>query len=186
MAKLLWIDTETSGLSAQKNGLLSIAGLYEEEGTETSDIFDYKCRPHPNDKLNSKALQVNGFTRKEIKSFPCSYEVLSTIEGFLRSYIDPSDPADKFTMCGYNTSFDFRFVEAFFLKHGNDNFNLYFHRETIDVLPLVRRYFKSNKIDTPNHKLTTIAEYFEISGYFHTALDDILATYQIYCLVKED
>ena len=182
MAKLLWVDTETSGLHAQKNGILSIAGLYEEESTETSDVFDYRCRPHPNDKLNSRALEVNGFKRKEVYNFPCSYHILSTIEGFLLTHL----AGDKFTICGYNTSFDFRFIEAWFEKHGNENFNTYFHREYIDVLPMVRRYFKSRAIPIENHKLPTVAEYFGISGAFHTALDDILATYQIYHHVKED
>ena len=80
MAKLLWVDTETSGLNAYKNGLLSVAALYEQEGTETADKFEFQCRPHPNDSVNPHALKVNGFTRKQIALFPDSYDVLSTFE----------------------------------------------------------------------------------------------------------
>jgi len=186
MVKLLWIDTETSGLDAYKNGLLSLAALYEDEGTENADRFEFECRPHPNDAINSYALKVNGYTKKQIALFPCSYEVLSTFEAFMRKYIDPYNPDDKFTMCGYNTAFDLRFVNAWFLKHGNDYFYSYFHKEIIDVLPMARRYFKTNGIPVENYKLTTVAKYFDIDGKFHTAIDDILATFQIYNLVKED
>jgi len=186
VAKLLWVDLETSGLSPFKNGLLSLAALYEEEGTDNSDKCEYQCRPHPSDTINPQALKVNGFTQKQIANFPCPYEVLSTFEGFMRQYIDPYDPTDKFTMCGYNTSFDLRFLNAWFLKHGNDYFYSYFHKETIDVLPMARRYFKTNGISIENNKLVTVAKYFDIEGTFHTAIDDILATFQIYHHVKED
>ncbi len=180
---LLWVDTETSGLSPYRNGVLSLAGFHEAPLDE--DTFSYETCPHVTDKIEDAALKVNGYTREQILEFPAAPVVIEAWESYLTRYVNPYDSSDKLTLAGYNVGFDARFLLAWFRKHKNNYFNSYFSVEHLDVLPLVKKWRQVSRVSLPNNKLTTVAEHFGISGQFHTALDDIKATYQVYQAIKE-
>jgi len=180
---MLWVDTETSGLSPYKNGIISLAGFIDTPSPNVT--FSYESRPHPNDKIESRALEVNGYRESQIREFPDSYDVISTWESFLRNHVNPFDTNDKLTLCGYNIGFDMRFLRAWFQKHGNNYFHSYFSKDFFDVLPLVKEWRKITGTKLHNNKLATVAQHFDITGDFHSALDDIKATYEIYQQIKE-
>ena len=183
MSKFLWVDTETTGLSAEKHGIITMAGFIQTSDGTIGNCFDYSCQPHPNDEVNPRALEVNGYTMGQISAFEDSYNVISTWESFLREEVNPFDTKDKLTMIGYNTAFDMRFLASWFRKHGNPYFYSYFEKDVIDVLKLVRMYCKTEGLELPNKKLMTVAKHFNIDVDFHTAMGDIIATYEIHRII---
>ena len=178
MEKILWVDTETSGLKPYQNGIISLAGFYIDEN-DNMDSFSFVAAPHENDVIESKALAVNGYTMQDLDTFPDASVVINEFETWMKQYINPFDSKDKFIMAGYNIAFDMRFLHAWFNKHGNNFFFSYFYKQTLDVLKLVRQ----SNLGLKNNKLETVAKYFDFDGNFHQAMDDIKATYHIYrCL----
>ena len=70
--------------------------------------------------------------------------------------------------------------------HNLDNFDLKFlnyhldkelQNNTLDTLTLSRSILK-DKVE--NHKLNTLAEYFEVTPPTHNAKDDVMTTFEIY------
>jgi len=178
--KYLWIDTETTGLSHKTHGIISLAGFYETHTGKISDGFNFHCQPHPKDKIDQRALDINGITMSEISEFPESSDVIAAVEKIFSSLVDKYDKKDKMILAGYNTKFDMRFLAEWFYKHDNNYFYSYFHKEPLDVLAMVRKYFKVQQTKPPNNKLTTVADFFGIEFDAHDALADIIATYKVY------
>ena len=87
---------------------------------------------------------------------------------------------EKFQIVGYNTSFDIGFIKAWF-KDNDAKFSDYFTYKDIDVFALVKhlRLF-GLMIDCENDKLSTVCKYFGIEIDAHDAMNDIVATRELY------
>lgn len=182
MDKILWIDTETTGLSDWKNGIIQIAGFIEIEG-EVVEEFDFKVRPFPQDEIHNKALEVNGVTRAELAKFPAPQVVYRALIKILEKYINKFNSEDKFVLAGYNINFDKRFLASFFKKNGDNYFHSYVDYHLLDVMAAVQIWRRQCKPDIPNIKLVTVAKYLGFDANFHDALDDIKVTKEVYLKV---
>jgi len=179
MDKILWVDTETTGLSEWKNAVIQISGYVTINGND-EETFDFMVRPFPQDEVHHKALEVNKRTRKEIETFPEPNTVYNHLVCMLDRYIDKFNPDDKFTLAGYNVGFDKKFLASFFKKNGNNFFHSYVDYHILDVMSAVQIYKASKKPNLPNYKLITIAKHFGFDVNFHNALDDIRVTRMVY------
>jgi len=181
MIKYCYLDVETSGLDPDKNGLLQIGCILEVGGFEKE--FSLKCRPFETDEVDQDALQVTGFTRDEIMTWPSPASTYGILIEQLSHFVDRYDRRDKFLFVGYNSTFDERFMRQFFRKNGNKFFGSYFHFPTIDVMTLAAYYLRESRHTMNDFKLMTVASAMGIHIDMckaHDALYDIKITRELY------
>jgi DNA polymerase III subunit epsilon len=181
--KILWIDTETTGLKPWENGIIQLAGFIE-VGGELKDEFNYTCAPFPRDIISPYACEVHGIAESVFRTYPCPKAVKKDFTTTMDKYVNKYNKEDKFIIGGYNTKFDINFLNHWFKKQDDPYFFSYAFVDPIDVLAMIRGYFKQNGIKLENNKLTTVARYFEIEVDFHDAMGDIMATYMIYKILQ--
>ena len=116
--KILYVDCETTGLNAYKNGIIQLAGIIEINNKQMVE-FDIKMKPFKDDIIEEKALQVSGITEKDIEKFQSAESGYNKIIQIFDTYINKYDKNDKFIICGYNVKFDVDFLKQFFIKNGN-------------------------------------------------------------------
>lgn len=177
--KLLFLDTETTGVDRTKNGIVQIAGIVEIDG-EIKEEFNIRCRPYPGQTYTTEALTVIGKTVEEIKEYPDPKEAYQKLHGIFNKYIDRYNKNDKFHMVGQNTKFDYDFLTAWFEHAGDKFFYAYVAYYLIDLIQATALFTVAGKMKLPNMKLATVADSFGIKFQAHDALEDIRVTRQIF------
>ncbi|CUV65212.1 putative enzyme, similar to DNA-directed DNA polymerase PolC and exonuclease RNase T [Sulfurovum sp. enrichment culture clone C5] len=180
--KIAYIDTETTGLSPEKHGIVQLACLIVEDHKIIDEIdilldpFSYK----ENCACDDKALEINGRTIEEIEHFPNADDQLEKFLDFLSPY---TQEANTLQIAGYNVDFDIKFIKDWF-KLSDTTFGDYFNHETLDVLSLVRHaeYFRAIKLE--RHRLINVCEHYNIFLDAHNALNDIKATLKVHRRLK--
>jgi len=181
--KVIWIDTETTGLNAFSNGVIQIASIIviDDQIKETANLH---IAPFQTDMVDSKALKVVGVTQAEILGYTAPKLAYTEFVKMLGRYVDKYNKHDKFILAGYNVGFDADALRMWFKKNGDNYFYSYVFGGKLDVIALVMAYCEQNNIFLPNHKLETVAHHFGITAKFHDALDDIKVTKAIYDKIK--
>ncbi len=180
MKKVICIDTETTGLDCAKHGIRELAYIIEIDG-KAKEYGLFKINPLTFNKkvqINQKALDISHKTLEEITSsdYLDSKGCFETFIEILDNYLNKSDKEDKFTIVGYNTSFDIGFLKEWFKDNDIVFFNSYFSYKHLDVFALVGYFKYLGFIETSNDRLETICKYYNIPLDAHNALDDIQAT----------
>lgn len=172
--KLLFIDTETTGLFAPGAGLVQIAGIVEIDGEEVEE-FNLRCRPFPGDLLNKEALQIIGKTREELEALPDPADTFRAFLDVLDRHVNRYDKADKFFLVAYNAPFDNEHLRAWWKKCGGEYFGSYFWTPPLCVMNLAGVALRPAREALPNFKLATVAEAMGIkaNGNHHDALTDV-------------
>ena len=177
--KLLFLDTETTGLDPAKHGITQIAGIIEIDG-EVKDEFSMFCQPFPGQAVTKEALEVTGKTMDEIRAYPAPQIAYGNLTAKLDQYVDKYKKEDKFFMVGQNTKFDYDFMTAFFKSNGNPYFYGYVAYHLIDVIQATALFTVAGHFKLPNMKLATVCEHFGIPLKAHDALEDVRATRQVF------
>jgi DNA polymerase III epsilon subunit-like protein len=173
----IFCDTETTGLEPIDSAPFEIA-LRVYHGAELAAEQVFHCNPLDDEVvIHQSALDVNGATEEQIRSYPPAAEIIPKIVDFLKPYCPP----EKFVFGGYNAQFDYKHISGLFFRHGV-MMNNYFNGQLIDVLELVKKAKVMGLIKpTTDNKLTTITEALEIPHEdAHSALSDIVATRKLY------
>lgn len=172
--KLLFIDTETTGLYAPGAGLVQVAGIVEIDGQEVEE-FNLWARPHKGDLLNKEALDVIGKTREELAALPDPADTFREFLDILDRHVDRFDKTDKFFLVAYNASFDNEHLRAWWKKCGGEYFGSYFWTPPLCVMTLAGIALRPSRPDLPNFKLATVAQAMRITaeGDPHDALTDV-------------
>lgn len=174
--KVLYFDTETTGIDHKIHDVVQLSGLIEIDG-KVEEEFDLYCQPFDFNSINENALAVNKTTVENLKKYPTPKEMYSTFISILAKYVDKFDRNDKFTPAGYNIGFDIEFMNSFFKKNGDNYWGSWQNWSGIDVLPIIRYLAYMKAIDpVENYKLETICQCFKIKIDAHNALGDIKAT----------
>ncbi len=180
--KVLFLDTETSGLFEKKHDIHQLACLIEIDGKLVDEKVFY-CQPTNWENVDKKALQICNVTMEQIMDYPPPYETYLQVTQLFDKYIDKYNPADKFTAAGQNVRFDMKFMKEWFVKAGQDQwFYSYVDSKTeLDTLSLVKwvQYLDKMPILKDN-KLSTICEYLKIPLDAHDALNDIKAGREVH------
>jgi DNA polymerase-3 subunit epsilon len=177
--KLLFLDTETTGLDDRKHGIVQIAGLVDIDG-DVKEEFNFHCNICPGQEIDAKASEVNGLTADMIKEYPPAVEVYQKVLKIFDKYINRYDKTDKFYLVGQNIQFDYKFMNKWFYNHGNQYLYSYIHYHKIDIITLSAMLTVSGLMKTNNMKLASVAEFFGIPLKAHDALEDILACRSIF------
>ncbi len=186
MIKQIFIDTETTGLDPQENGIIEIGGIVRVKSVETN--FSFFGRPFSTDRITREALVVNRTTMETIGTYPSATEMYTNFKLFLESFIDKYNKQDKFFLYGWNVDFDDRFLRAFFKKNNDNYYGSYFIWPPTNVAALVNEHLKEKRFDISDFHLHTVAEYFKIpvdSEKRHSAWYDAKLTMMIYDHIRK-
>lgn len=135
---MLVIDIEGSGLSPERNSIVSLGAL---DLNEPTNRFYAECRVWDGADISDEALEVNGFT-KEAVTDPNKM----TEEELIRNFIGWSKDLKNRTLAGQNVSYDRDFTKAAAERAGWDwNFA---HR-TIDTHTLCWMHMIKNGLPPP-------------------------------------
>lgn len=178
MNKIIFIDTETGGVNAEKSALIQLSGIIEVDGTE-KEKFNFYIKPFENSEVNQKALEVQGRTLEELGTEKYIDEsiIYKKFLEILDKYIDKYDKNDKFIVAGYNVKFDIDILKALFERNNNKFLFSYFNSSMLDPLYSVRLLQIAGILPVlENNKLETWCKYFNIELKAHDSLQDITAT----------
>ena len=178
MNKIIFIDTETGGVNAEKSALIQLSGIIEVDGTE-KEKFNFYIKPFENSEVNEKAIEVQGRTFEELRTDKYIDEsiIYKKFLEILDKYIDKYDKNDKFIVAGYNVKFDIDILKAFFERNNNKFLFSYFNSSMLDPLYSVRLLQIAGILPIlENNKLETWCKYFNIELKAHDSLQDITAT----------
>ena len=121
--KLAFVDLETTGLD-DSSGVWQIAMKLVDGGETSSKV--YECAPFAGDVLQTKAVEMSGYTEEELRGLPDPRLVHRQIKGDLGRFVNPRDPTDKFWFIAYNAKFDFDFLVRWFKACGDRYFFSWF------------------------------------------------------------
>ena len=180
--KLIYIDTETTGLDPRLHALTEIACIVVVNGQEIDKKLLY-INPSSYKKMmtiDPQALEFRNVTLEEVEAYPSSKDQFEDFISFLDQYVDKYDKEDKFQIVGYNIGFDIGFLKEWFADNDHKYYGSYFSHKDIDVFALVKHLKLLYMLDTPNDKLETLCKHFGIEIDAHNALSDIEATRSLY------
>lgn len=183
MLKLLFFDSETTGLDSGKNGMHQMSGSVVIDGV-VKEYFDIKFQPFKGCKIVEEALKVSGLTKKDLKKREMTdkdaYQQLCDI---MSKYVDKYNKKDKFFLVGYNVGFDLSFLHELFKRNEDKYLNSYIWSNSIDVMTLAgfhlmnvrQNMFKFRQLDVLNELKIEFNE-----NELHDALYDIIMCMKIY------
>lgn len=158
-------DFETTGINLKSCEIIQIGALKIENG-KVIDTFNEFV--HPDNPIPEKITALTGITDLDVW-------MADSIDIVLKKFLDFIDNS---ILVGYNIS---SFDTTLLYDHAKYLYNIDVSNDFIDLRYIAESYFKSNKIDIANCKLTTIADYFGIdTENAHRALHDCYITLDCY------
>lgn len=141
---MIAIDIEGSGMSAERNSILSIGAV---DIDNPSNQFYDECRVWDGAHIEDGALAVNGFTREECAD-PAKKSEAELVQAFVTWALDSRIKNN--TLAGQNPSYDRDFVQAACHRAGIE---FPFAHRTIDVHTLVWLHMQQQGLSQPtmNH-----------------------------------
>jgi DNA polymerase III epsilon subunit-like protein len=181
--KLIFIDTETTGLDPVKHDVWQIAGIIACPGI-APEPFVHQVRPTDPKSYELKALEMHNLTVDELRSMPDPAGVRSGLEILFANYVDKFSRHDKFTIVGYNVGFDKDFLFHFWRKTGSKYFHSWFEYYVVDVYHLVQLLRGLNLVPPQLPKLTLAPVYKWVFGKelegAHDASADVAAAMALF------
>jgi len=178
MKKVLYFDTETTGLDPVRNDIIQLAGLVEIDG-EIKDEFNIRCLPFSFENISPEALEVHGITIEELKKYQSPQSAYREFMGVLSKHCNKFDRSDKFYPAGFQVNFDINFLSEWFKKNGDTYLGSWLNWKAIDPLSILRWFDYMGIISLPSYKLEKVCEHYGIEIDAHDALSDIKATREV-------
>jgi len=183
MAKVMYLDTETTGLDPFKHDIHELAMIVEIDGL-VMDRHQFFIRPFNVNDIDPRALEVSGVTKEKILAYRDPRLIHAGLVRWLARWVDKYDRTDKFWIIGYNIRFDVDFLSQFWIKAGDSYFGSYFRRPAIDVMSLaLTKSLMDHGFNPVDHKLTSIARELGIefeAGRAHEAFFDVVLTREVF------
>ncbi|MGE6487596.1 3'-5' exonuclease [Paenisporosarcina sp. NPDC076898] len=157
------LDFETTGLRAGADQIIQI-GAVKYRQHEQVDVMNQLVNPLR--AISSRITSLTGISNDMVKDEPKIDQVIHQLIEFI----------GDLPIVAHNASFDMGFLYALDNRIEVPSYTV------IDTLKMARKVI----VNTPNHKLTTLAHYLNIEYNAHDALEDCLVTAKIYqyCLNK--
>lgn len=178
MAKLMFVDLETTGFSRQWDSIIEIAAiLYDEEEDRIIDEFSEYIKPSKS--IPSKITEITGIDDWKVRDALDEKTVL----GKFLEWVYINKPSK---VVGHNyISFDKTFLIEKFIKYGYKMFDI----EEIDTLKVARAKKVPVTILTstglPSYTQESLAKFYGIEYQAHRAIEDVRALVKIYKKMTE-
>jgi DNA polymerase III alpha subunit (gram-positive type) len=168
---------ETTGLNANKHAIIQLAYIIEING-KVKQRGSFRINPKTYNQpkvIEPAALEANGLSLEQLDLFNNSSECFEQFRQVLEKYISTDE---KLTFVAYNSPFDIKFVQAWFMDNNRRNdYGRYFTYKDLDIFALVKYLAYAGPLrDLPSHKLSEVCKYFDINFDAHDAVADIEAT----------
>lgn len=183
--KVLFFDTETTGLDPVKNDIIQLSGIVEIDG-EVKEEFNFFSQPFSYENVSQEALDIHGISIDTIRGFPKPESLRIRLIKIMGKYVNRYNKKDKFFPAGMNMGFDSGFLSKNFQKSNDSFFFSWFWGHALDLYELAVILKYKGILDTENLKLETIAEYFRVELKAHDAMSDIRATREIIHIILRD
>ena len=180
MTKIIYIDTETTGLDREKCAITQLAGVIRVGDQE--EEFNFFMAPHEGAEISDEALFLQGKTLEEVMAYPSAKIQYVNFCTLLGKYVEKFDKQDKFFLFGWNVGYDADMVRAWFTRNGDKYFGSWFWTPPIDIMSIAAKALVQVRPSLPNFKLETVYRcLFPEDGKieFHDARADIAATRKI-------
>ena len=206
MKKILWCDTETTGLDAKRHGIIQLALLMDIDGKIVDEI-SFDIQPFETDMMSigiddlvniptdiswaesmftyEDCKTPTGITFADIIGFTHPYEAMDKIISFLDKHIGKFDKSDKAWIGGYNIRFDLDFLSSFCKKAKFAYLGSYLNWRCLDPLYKLWEMDYKGDISYENYKLETVCGMYGIPIESHNALSDIKATRELWYKLQE-
>ncbi len=153
--RFIVVDTETTGVNTAEDRIVSIAAIIIENGQPVDTFYTLV---NPNRHIPEEATRINHITDQMVQAAPSEKEACIEFLAFCGDAI-----FSKTLFVAYNSSFDFTLI-----KHAMERNGLAGNVRHFDVLAFARK-----KLQLPNYKQTTVAEYYGLdTSNAHDALGD--------------
>ena len=157
-------DIETTGLNPKYEKIIELGAAKVRDG-KVEDTFSTFINPGKS--LPPRIVELTGICDTDVKSAPYIDEVLDDFLAFVGEDV----------LLGHNLLFDYSFV-----KKAAVNQKKTFEKTGIDTLRIARRFLN----DLESRKLGFLCEHYQIHLDAHRALNDAMATHELYqILVRE-
>jgi len=172
--KLLVIDTETGGLDANTNSLISLAAIVYNDGVEEAQFHEIIY--DRDGVLDEDALKLNGFTWNQIVQF--GENPPSAVQR-LRSFLMRHEMYGKITLAGHNLPFDVAFLKRLYRLAG-DKFDDQFYHGGLDTKSIALALEQAGRITIASSSLKDVATAYGVLPWReHDALADARATARV-------
>lgn len=151
------LDFETTGLRAGADQIIQV-GAIKYNNHEQVAIMNQLINPQRD--ISSRITSLTGISNDSVRNKPTISTVIHQLIDFIGDY----------PIVAHNASFDMGFLYAL------EQYTEIPRYAVIDTLKLARKVIR----ETPNHKLTTLAQFLRLEHNAHDAIGDCLATAQIY------
>lgn len=192
--KVLWIDTETTGLNPIENGVHQVAGLIELDVLDKANTlisFDINANPLQDCQISSwhdknknceiDALSISGKTKDDLGNYQPYTSGMQELIATLSGHVNLEDKTDKFILAGYNVGFDKDMLFGWATVVGEKSLGKYIDHRVIDVMTLARTaYAMGLMLEPKDFKLETLAQKYGIAIDAHDASSDIEATRKLF------
>ena len=184
--KVLWFDTETTGVDNKRNGIVQLAAIVEIQGKVVDEQVFY-MNPVGKD-IDPEASKINGFTKEKISKFEPALAVVDQIEDFFKKHVNCFAKYDKFWVGGQNVKFDVDFLAELWKEaQPNQPWKLFTYIRGgayLDTLSLVATLQYLQKVPyTNDRKLLTLAKLVGLNvkdEEMHDAIADIKVTREVF------
>lgn len=175
---LVVIDTETTGLSFQKDEIIEISAIKYEVGFQA--VSCYTSLTKPRGKISRSASEVNHITDDMVKNAPPFSKIVEDFQKYITGC----------NIVGHNLLFDLKFLHVAGINFTEKR--KYF--DTLDLSKKVlsakgekkfdhhkKKYVLVKNYDVENRKLDTLCEHYGIyRSISHRSLSDCLATGKLF------
>jgi len=188
--KLCFIDVETTGLNANRNGIWQVAAIITSpDGHTVLDTLKLEFNPGKTIEITEEALGVIGKSREALRALPMSSEeAYKLFVEFLCKHVNKYDKMDKLQFIAYNAPFDDKFVRSWASRNGEKYFGSYFWYPSICVMQMVAAFVMPIRPVVQSFKLETICAMAEIEwndDEAHDALYDIQKTRELFLKIAK-
>lgn len=150
------LDIETTGFSQYNDRIVEFGAIKLVNGKQVDSM---SMLINPCIHIPSKVVEVHGIDDTMVATSPSEEYFAPKIAEFLEG---------SALIVAHNAAFDIRFLEQMFIRN-----NLTFDYKYLDTLKFAKKIFPMS----PNHKLSTLAEYLNIEiKEVHRALSDVETT----------
>lgn len=159
------LDLETTGLNPKVDKIIEIGAVKVKNG-EIIDTF--QTFVNPGRFLEERIIELTGITDKDLENAPFIEEVIPKFLEF----------SEDMCLLGHSVLFDYSFVKKAIV---NADKHIKYERDGIDTLKISRKYLA----DLESRKLSYLCAYYKIEQKAHRALEDAIATHELYLKLLE-
>jgi len=194
--KVIWLDTETTGLDPVRHDIWQLAYILVDGGKEVYRNL-LECRPWAPWNADPKALEV-GITKDGRKisevatqNYTGFMHPMHAAERFtydLSRLIDKYNKHDKAAIGGWNVTFDLNMLSWWYKKYDNKyGLGSYTDYTILDGASMARQMRHLGYLPLENTKLVTVCAYYDITiDIAHNAMSDTDAAMRVYPCVLND